>query len=92
MTSEQVITLDVQELKEIKIMCLCGTSIRLPLPLKNTLPLEQACLTCPRSLWREGSPMIKRIMSLASALDDWATVGDDCVALKFVLKDSKATG
>jgi len=87
MPSEQVITLDVKELKEIKIMCACGTSLRIPMPLKNKLPLEQACIACPRNLWEGGSPVVSKIMNLVSALDDWATAGDDCVALKFVLAD-----
>jgi hypothetical protein len=88
MTPKQVTTLDVKDLNEIQVMCACGASIRLPLPLENKLPFEHACQACPRNLWVHGSPAVTKIMNLVSAVDDWAKAGYDCVALKFVLTEN----
>jgi len=88
MTPKQVTTIDVNELKEIELRCECGTSIRLPLPLKSgNLLAEQACPSCPRKMWAYESPVRAKIARLLDAIEDWKNAGYKDLALQFVITE-----
>jgi hypothetical protein len=88
MTPKQVTTIDLNELKEVELRCECGTSIRLPLPLKSgNLIAEQACPSCPRQMWAYDSPVRHKIANLLAAVTDWNSAGYSTLSLRFVLTE-----
>lgn len=89
MTPKQVTTIDLTELREVELRCECGTSIRLPIPLKSEkgLPREQLCLSCERPLWVYNSPVREKIARLLSSVKDWNDAGYKDLSLRFVLTE-----
>lgn len=85
MTPVQSTIVELSELKELELKCVCGTAIRLPLPLKNELPIEQDCLGCTRKFWAQGSQVRVRISALLAAIESWHQLGQDVLHLRFVL-------
>jgi len=85
MTPIQNTIVELGELKELELKCVCGASIRLPLPLKNELPIEQGCLGCTRKFWAQGSSVRTRISDLLKAMESWHALGQDVLHLRFVL-------
>ena len=92
MTARQVTTIDLTELKELELMCECGASIRLPIPLKsgNLIP-EQECPACGRKMWAFDSPVRQKISRLLTAIQDWNGAGYSTLAMRFVLTDEQAS-
>lgn len=89
MTPKQVTTIDLNELKEIELKCECGTSIRLPLPMKqDNLLAAQDCPGCTRKLW-EGTtdPTRVKIQRLLASIDAWKSTGHPTLAVRFVLTE-----
>lgn len=90
MTPKQITTIDLKELKEIELLCECGASIRLPLPLKPGNPVaSQPCPGCARSMWEgAGHPTRLKIERLSSCIQAWQETAHPTLAVRFVITET----